>query len=144
MPTEEQVHAATTTFQLLADPTRLRIVYALLHGEHSVGDLARLAGAAPASASQHLAKLRLARVVTSRRASTKVFYRASDVHVRQLLEEALFHADHVVSGNPDHAPTRRDAPPEESASPRSVRQRRSRQRASPGGRGDSPHQRPRR
>jgi DNA-binding transcriptional ArsR family regulator len=65
-----------------------------------------LIGVSPSVASQHLAKLRLARVVTTRRSGTRVFHAAADVHVRQLAEEALFHADHVTSDLPDHGPTR--------------------------------------
>jgi DNA-binding transcriptional ArsR family regulator len=106
LPTDEQVEVAVRTFRLLGDGTRLRIVWALLHGEHSVGQLAQLVGAQPAAVSQHLAKLRLARLVRTRREGTRIFYVAEDVHVVQLLEEALYHADHVAQGLPDHDPSR--------------------------------------
>jgi len=102
MPTGEQVDEAVDTFKLLADPTRLRILWALLHGEHSVNLLAEHVGAQPAAVSQHLAKLRLAHMVRTRREGTHVFYLAQDDHVRRIVEEALFHADHVVQGLPDH------------------------------------------
>jgi SAM-dependent methyltransferase len=55
-------------------------------------------GAQPAAVSQHLAKLRLARLVKTRRQGNFVLYLAEDDHVRRLVEEALFHADHVVQG----------------------------------------------
>ena len=93
---EEQVATAVDTLKLLADPTRLRILWALLHGEHSVGHLADHVGAAAPGVSQHLAKLRLARLVKTRRDGNHIFYSADDDHVRRLVEEALFHADHVV------------------------------------------------
>ena len=51
MPTSDQVGVASQTFQLLADGTRLRIVWALLHGERSVGSLALLVGASPSAVS---------------------------------------------------------------------------------------------
>ena len=101
-PTDEQVAFAVDTLKLLADPTRLRILWALLHGEHSVNNLADHVGATPAAVSQHLAKLRLARLVKTRREGTFVFYLAQDAHVRRLVEEALFHADHLLQGRPDH------------------------------------------
>jgi DNA-binding transcriptional ArsR family regulator len=101
-PTDEQVDEAVDTFKLLADPTRLRILWALLHREHSVNLLAEHVGAQPAAVSQHLAKLRLAHMVRTRREGTHVFYLAQDDHVRRIVEEALFHADHVVQGLPDH------------------------------------------
>lgn len=95
-PSGEQVVAAVDTLKLLADPTRLRILWALLHGEHSVGHLADHVGAAAPGVSQHLAKLRLAHLVKTRRDGNHIFYLADDEHVRRLVEEALFHAGHVV------------------------------------------------
>lgn len=57
--------------RMLADPTRLRILWALFAGEQSVGGLAELVGVTPLIVSQHLAKLRLGRVVTTRRERTR-------------------------------------------------------------------------
>ena len=69
-----------------------------LQGESSVACLAELVGAAPTAVSQHLAKLRLAGLVRGRREGTFVFYSAADEHVRELLAEALRHADHAERG----------------------------------------------
>jgi DNA-binding transcriptional ArsR family regulator len=102
MPNEEQVDLAAEGFRLLADPTRIKILWALLQGESSVACLADLVGAAPTTVSQHLAKLRLAGLVRGRREGTFVYYSAADVHVRHLLDEALFHADHADRDLPDH------------------------------------------
>ncbi|MEO3929145.1 metalloregulator ArsR/SmtB family transcription factor [Micromonosporaceae bacterium B7E4] len=82
MPNEEQVHLAAETFRMLADPTRIKVLWALLQGESSVACLAELAGAAPTAVSQHLAKLRLAGLVKGRREGTFVYYSAADEHVR--------------------------------------------------------------
>jgi DNA-binding transcriptional ArsR family regulator len=101
-PADEQVEMAVETFKLLADNTRLRILWALLHGEHSVNDLAAHVGAQPAGVSQHLAKLRMARLVKVRREGNRMFYAAENTHVRQLVAQGLFHADHVVGDLPDH------------------------------------------
>lgn len=90
--------AAVETLKMLADETRLRIVWALLHGEHSVGDLAEHVGAKPAAVSQHLAKLRLAGLVRTRREGVRIFYAAHNDHILQLVEHAIFHVDHVVDG----------------------------------------------
>jgi DNA-binding transcriptional ArsR family regulator len=95
MPNEEQVHLAAESFRLLADPTRIKVLWALLHGESSVACLAELAGAAPAAVSQHLAKLRLAGLVKGRREGTFVYYSAANDHVHTLLSQALHHAGHV-------------------------------------------------
>ena len=114
VPTEEEVDQAVDTLKLLADPTRLRILWALLHGEHSVNRLADHVGAQPAAVSQHLAKLRLARLVRTRREGNHVYYLTENTHVRHLVEEALFHADHIVHDLADHdgrRPGRRGRPP---------------------------------
>lgn len=105
MPSDEQVHLAAESFRLLADPTRIKVLWALLQGESSVACLADLAGAAPTAVSQHLAKLRLAGLVKGRREGTFVYYSAADNHVRGLLAQALHHADHVDRDIPsgDHA-----------------------------------------
>lgn len=102
-PSEEQLALAVDMLKLLADSTRLRIVWALLHGEHSVNELASHLGVNPAGVSQHLAKLRLARIVTVRREGNRAFYAAENPHIRQLAEEALFHADHIAAGPPVHS-----------------------------------------
>jgi DNA-binding transcriptional ArsR family regulator len=95
MPADEQVHLAAESLRLLADATRIKILWALLQGESSVTCLADLVGATPTAVSQHLAKLRLAGLVKSRREGTFVYYTAADTHVRNLLADALGHAGHA-------------------------------------------------
>jgi DNA-binding transcriptional ArsR family regulator len=104
MPNEEQVHLAAESFRLLADPTRIKVLWALLQGESSVACLGELAGVSPTAVSQHLAKLRLAGLVKGRREGTFVYYSAADEHVRRLLKQALFHADHIDREDPDDIP----------------------------------------
>jgi len=95
-PSAAELDAATATLKLLADRTRLHIVWALLHGEHAVNELADHVGVAATAVSQHLAKLRLAGLVTTRRDGNRIFYSAVNEHVLRLVTEALFHADHVT------------------------------------------------
>lgn len=95
MPEDEQAQLAAETFRLLADPTRIKLLWALLQGESSVSCLAELAGVTPTSVSQHLAKLRLAGLVRGRREGTFIYYTAADTHVHALLAEALSHVDHA-------------------------------------------------
>jgi len=98
----EQVSVAVTSFALLADPTRVRMLWALREAELDVATLAGVAGCRPTVASQHLSKLRFAGLVEGNRAGQRVVYRLRGGHVRALLNEALFHADHHVSGAPVH------------------------------------------
>jgi DNA-binding transcriptional ArsR family regulator len=93
----EQVNAAVLSFTLLSDPTRIRMLWALRDENLDVGTLARIAGCRPTVASQHLAKLRLAGLVDATRDGRRMLYRLRGSHVRTLLAEALFQADHQVS-----------------------------------------------
>jgi DNA-binding transcriptional ArsR family regulator len=106
LPSEEQVQVAAETFQMLGDPTRIRLLSALAQGEQSVTCLAEIIGANTAAVSQHLSKLRLAGIVRQRREGTFIFYTLNDVHAGQLLNAALNHADHLTRGLADHGPTR--------------------------------------
>lgn len=101
-PTSAQVDAAVDAFRMLSDATRLRLMWLLSHGEYDVNSLSAEIGVARPSVSQHLAKLRMSGLVQTRRDGRRVLYRARDVHVRGLIDEALFHADHEVSGIPRH------------------------------------------
>ncbi len=105
LPSDEQVQVVADTFQMLGDPTRIRLLSALAQGEQSVTCLAEIIGAQTAAVSQHLAKLRLAGIVRQRREGTFMFYTMNDVHASQLLQEALNHADHLTHGLADHGPT---------------------------------------
>jgi ArsR family transcriptional regulator len=93
-PADERFEAAVTTLKLLADETRLRVIWSLLHGEHTVGELADHVGARASTVSQHLAKLRLAKLVRTRRDGTRVHYSAANDHIERLVSEALLHVDH--------------------------------------------------
>ena len=101
-PSDEQVQAAVLSFALLADPTRVRMLWALREEQLGVSSLATVAGCRPTVASQHLSKLRLAGLVDATRDGRRMIYRLRGGHVRALLNEALFHADHQVSGQPVH------------------------------------------
>jgi DNA-binding transcriptional ArsR family regulator len=102
MPAEEQVDLAVAVFQMLSDPTRVRLLWALLDGERPVNELAEAVGKAPAGVSQHLAKLRMARLVRTRRQANQIFYRVDNAHVSQLVEDAIYHAEHAGGGIPEH------------------------------------------
>jgi DNA-binding transcriptional ArsR family regulator len=65
----------------LADPKRLCVLEILSSGEHSVGDLSREASCHVPNMSQHLAVLRSAGLVTSRRDGSTVFYRLTDPRI---------------------------------------------------------------
>jgi DNA-binding transcriptional ArsR family regulator len=101
-PDDVEFGVAAVVLKLLADPTRLKIVWALLHGEHSVNELADHVGARPPAVSQHLAKLRAADLVRTRRDGNRIIYAARNEHIEHLATEALLQADHLVTGGRHH------------------------------------------
>lgn len=81
------------TFELLADPTRSRILHALsLAEELCVCDLALLIGISESAMSHQLRLLRIHGVVTRRKAGRVVYYRLADEHVRHVFADALRHS----------------------------------------------------
>jgi len=102
MPAQADVRRAADALRMLADPTRLSILWALMQGETSVACLAELAGTTPTAVSQHLSKLRLAGLVTNRREGTFIFYGIADQHIGELVRQALSHADHSAGRSGPH------------------------------------------
>lgn len=99
---DEQVDLAVEVFRMLADATRVRILWALIGQELSVNELAVEVGKLPASVSQHLARLRMTRIVQTRREGTQVFYRLENEHIAQLVTDAVHNAEHRDPGVPGH------------------------------------------
>lgn len=99
---EDLVDETVAMFRLLADETRVRLVLALLDAELTVGELAAKVDKPAPAVSQHLAKLRLARLVSTRRDGTYIHYRIENDHVAQLVIDALRHAEHGLTPVPRH------------------------------------------
>ncbi|GAA3856557.1 hypothetical protein GCM10022380_87590 [Amycolatopsis tucumanensis] len=77
-PSAPQIAAAAATFALLSSPPRLYLVWLITHGSYDVGTLAKRVGISIATASQHLAKLRLVGVVTARREGRRHLYASAN------------------------------------------------------------------
>lgn len=102
-PDSQYVELAVEVFSMLADATRVRIILALRDAEElSVNHLADIVDKSPAAVSQHLAKMRLARIVATRQDGTRVFYRLENEHATQLVTDAIFQAEHSLGGTPRH------------------------------------------
>ena len=95
LPAAAEVTALTELFKLLGDPTRLRILYALVEvGELCVCDLSAVVGVPESSVSHALRLLRMAGVVRARRAGRMAYYAIDDHHVRLVLDLAAEHLRH--------------------------------------------------
>lgn len=96
----DDAHLLAERFKLLSDPSRLRIVYALVEGgELCVSDLAGLVEVSESATSHQLRQLRLAGLVRARKHGREVFYRIADSHVRLLLDVAV---EHYLHGHENH------------------------------------------
>lgn len=88
--TGDEASELAERFKLLADPGRLRMIYALLEaGELCVCDLAATVEASESATSHQLRQLRLAGLVRYRKEGRTVYYRVDDTHVRLLLDVAV-------------------------------------------------------
>jgi DNA-binding transcriptional ArsR family regulator len=87
---DDQVDLVVEVFRMLADTTRVQVLWALVSREMSVNDLAAHVGKPAPSVSQHLAKLRMARLVRTRREGTTIFYSLDNDHIGQLVTDAVF------------------------------------------------------
>lgn len=98
----ERLDAAAAVLALLADRTRLALLRQLIDSEADVATLTAACGAARPSVSQHLAKLRLAGLVTARKDGRRVVYALRHGHLKRLVAEALSVADHQIGHLPPH------------------------------------------
>jgi DNA-binding transcriptional ArsR family regulator len=101
-PDAERLEAGAATFRMLADPTRLHLLWILTQGPTDVGTLVATTGANRTAVSQHLAKLRLSGLVSTRKDARNVIYSIIDGHLARLILEGMNHADHRVTGEPTH------------------------------------------
>lgn len=76
---------AVGVLQLMANPKRLLILCRLAEGERSVGELVGTVELSQSALSQHLARLRAAQIVATRRDGQTIFYRIADQRVSQIM-----------------------------------------------------------
>lgn len=87
------IEGVAQVFKLLGDPTRVRMLDALTHGERCVCDLAALVNLSESAVSHQLRLLRAARLVRVRRAGRLAFYSLDDHHVIGLLHDTRKHVE---------------------------------------------------
>ena len=88
---DPEVDGLAALFQVLASPTRLRLVEALVGRELCVCDLSVLAEVSPSAVSHHLRQLRELRLVRYRKEGRMAYYRLDDDHVEALFRLGLEH-----------------------------------------------------
>ncbi len=83
---EAKAAAAAQLLKALANEHRLMILCKLAEGELSVGDLVAAIGLSQSALSQHLAKLRADRLVTTRRDAQTIYYRLTSADAARVLQ----------------------------------------------------------
>jgi DNA-binding transcriptional ArsR family regulator len=86
--------ALAAAFAALADPTRVRLISALLDQELCVCDLSALLGMSQSATSHQLRILRNLNLVRTRKEGRIVFYALDDDHIRELFQRGLEHVKH--------------------------------------------------
>ncbi|MGW5122183.1 ArsR/SmtB family transcription factor [Streptomyces noursei] len=86
------------TLQALSTPSRLRILARLQEGPCAVGDLADAVGMEQSACSHQLRLLRNLGLVTGERNGRSIVYALYDHHVAELLDQALYHVEHLRLG----------------------------------------------
>ena len=106
----ELARVVAERMQMLASPSRVQILGHLKQGPCSVAALADAVGMESSAVSHQLRALRHLGLVVGERRGKQVFYALHDAHVAELLDQAIFHVQHLTLG----ARTQIDAPAEAS------------------------------
>ena len=98
--TEDRAVAAETVrmaefFKVLADPTRLSVITAILERELCVLEISALMGMSQSAVSHQLSLLRGAGLAKRRRDGRNIYYSLDDRHVERLIKAAFEHASHI-------------------------------------------------
>ena len=98
MPLESDFVALSDFYKMLADPTRCKILFALLKSEMCVCDLSKLLDMTKSAVSHQLAKMRTNGVVKCRRSGKEVYYSLDDDHIAEIFTVTMEHVGHRMMG----------------------------------------------
>jgi ArsR family transcriptional regulator, lead/cadmium/zinc/bismuth-responsive transcriptional repressor len=78
-------------FRAFSDPSRVRILSAIVEQEVNISTLAETVGLTESAVSHHMRGLRQMRLVKSRRAGKEVYYSIDDPHIVALFQQGVRH-----------------------------------------------------
>ena len=90
----EHAEVLAELYKAFSDPSRLRIISALVNQELNVSAIAEAVGLTESATSHHLRGLRQMRLVRARKVGRQVFYRLLDEHVKEIYQIGLDHMLH--------------------------------------------------
>lgn len=92
---DETIVRLAEIFKVLGDPTRMKIIIALLQHELCVCDLAAVLNMSQSAVSHQLRVLRSLRLVKNNKIGKVVYYSLDDEHISRLVHEGLDHVGHI-------------------------------------------------
>jgi ArsR family transcriptional regulator len=93
MPEGNQFNAMSNLYKMFADPTRLKIMWALSKERMCVCDLAVMLGITKSAVSHQLKSMRLMNLVHNEKEGKNVYYSLVDAHVHKMLENGFAHSE---------------------------------------------------
>ena len=91
LESQEVLNHLADFYKMFGDPTRLKILGALLQGEMCVGTITEILDMTQSSVSHQLRVLKQARLIKSRKEGKWVYYSINDDHVKTIYEMGLSH-----------------------------------------------------
>ena len=91
LPRTSTIERISNTFQIMGDPSRLKILYCVSKGDVCVCDLSAVLGMNVSAVSHQLRLLRTLNLVKQRRDGRIVYYSLSDEHVGEVMRMGLEH-----------------------------------------------------
>src|SRR6266571_8705755 len=97
----ETADKVAATMQALATTSRVLILARLRESPHSVGELAAAVGMEQSAVSHQLRLLRHLGLVIGERRGRQIVYALHDSHLADLLDQAVYHIEHIRLGYPE-------------------------------------------
>lgn len=94
MPEEKTLNNLADFFKIMGDPTRCKLLFALLQNEMCVCDLANVLSMTKSSISHQLSKMKNVGLVKSRKSGKTVYYSLDDQHISEIFEVGIEHINH--------------------------------------------------
>ena len=94
MPDDTVIDGISSFYKIMGDPTRCRIISALLEREMCVCDLANVLSMSKSSISHQLSKMKESGILKSRKEGKVVYYSLDDDHVSEIFETTIKHIKH--------------------------------------------------